>query len=191
MELEKQLQQLQSIKATKGLINRIHGMASDLPTKHRGVYFPLVAFQAAVVMGVLLLLIGLGSGVVAAAKGSHPGSPFYPVKEMIEKIPGGKPSITQTITPSRVPSLAPKADVSPTLKVEKHDIPEEKTKKEEHKKENTSEKKEDVKGMTTIVTDETKLEKAQENVQNLFKKVFQGELQHGEKENSSGKKEND
>lgn len=115
MKTEKMIRQLERIEAPQSLKERVHGMVGDLPAKHRGIFFPLIAFQAAVVVGVLLLLVGLGSGVVVAAKGSHPGSPLYSVRQIIEKVPVvlQKPSLPPTrVIPqaTTTPAFSPKRE---------------------------------------------------------------------------------
>lgn len=166
MELEKGLQTLQEIKAPEGLKKRIHGMAADLPPKHRGLYFPLVAFQMAIVAVVLFVLIGLGSGVVVAAKGSHPGSPLYPVRQIIEKVPAPfvRPTVTATPTPVR-PSATP--TVTPNEEKKSNEGKE----KEQEKKVNSYEKK-DVKGISTQTAVTEKQYKKTSRVEKFFRKFF-------------------
>lgn len=118
MEIEKQLQKLQGIYASESLKNRLEGMVSDLPAKHRGFYLPLVAFQGVVVTAVLLLLVAVGSGVVTAAGGKHVASTFHAVQQIIQKVPAvfekPKSTPTPTVVPSRIPS--PTAILTPVEK---------------------------------------------------------------------------
>lgn len=88
-EVIHQLQDLHFVHAPKLLHKKVAGMVDLLPEKHHGFYLPLFAFQSAFVLGVVALIVGLGSGVVVAAKESHPGTPFYSVKQLIQKVAPG------------------------------------------------------------------------------------------------------
>lgn len=87
------------IVASDKLHDDIGVMTRDLAVVRQGFYFPLFALQAAMASIVLIVLVSIGSGVVVAAKGTHPGSPFYPVKQALHAI---------------APAVVP-ADVTPTL----------------------------------------------------------------------------
>lgn len=102
--LEKQLKTLQYVRASDGLKDRIHNLTSDLPS-HQKAFFPLVAFQMGVAMAVVLVLLLAGSGVVAAAKYSRPGSFFYPVKKIINTLPVHvfKEDDDSSLTPAPIP----------------------------------------------------------------------------------------
>ena len=72
--------------ASVGLHEKIAGMVMDLPDHPKKFYFPVFAFQMAIAVTVLVVLIGLPAGLVVAAKGSQPGTPFYSVKKVLQKI---------------------------------------------------------------------------------------------------------
>lgn len=112
-DLEKQLKTLHYIHPSERLKDRITELTADLPS-HSKTFFPLVAFQMGVAFAVILLLLGIGSGVVAAASYSRPGNFFYPVRKVIEglpikvfheEIPTLTPVPTQRITPRATPEV--------------------------------------------------------------------------------------
>lgn len=111
MKLKQQLQTLQEIKASDSLKNRIHETVNNLPAKSRRLYFPLVTFQAAFALVILLIVVGIGSGLVAGVKQSHPGTLLYPVKELIQKKTEDKGSIHQQVVSSPVPTATPKPSI--------------------------------------------------------------------------------
>ena len=109
-EIMQQLQDMQYVHASKELHEQIVSTVGELPDKHTGFYFPLVAFRLALVGVLLLLVVGLGSSVVLAAKGSNPGTPLYPVKQLIKKIAPqiiGLQEATSPTPPPAFPSITP------------------------------------------------------------------------------------
>lgn len=108
-EIMQKFKDMQYVHASRALHEQIIATAGELSDKHKGFYFPLFAFQAALAGLVILLLVGLGSGVVLAAKGSNPGTPFYPVKQLFQKI------APQIVKEETVPTPTPfSTETSPT-----------------------------------------------------------------------------
>lgn len=190
MKLKQQLQQLQSVKASTVLKQKIQTMTDALPAKHRGFYFPLMTFQTAVALGVLLLLLGIGSGLVAGAKESHPGNIFYPVKELIEKIPREKPGIKQVISPVLVPTNTPVPTPGATISGQLHEVQDKKNIQDKpshdiHQQDGQQGSKQHEDPI------QKKEEETKSQVQKFFKNIFHEENHTDEKDNSSAHQGND
>ena len=106
------LSQLRSVNAPDHVYDNIEHAMQTLPGKPRGFYFPLVAFQLAVGVVVVLLLVGTGSGIVLAAVGSNPGTPLYPVKKVLQRV---APQVVQHFA-----QVIPTATPTPTAMPIKH-----------------------------------------------------------------------
>lgn len=81
--IEELIQKIQEVKASAALEKRIENSIFSLPSYRTGFNYPLIAFRVALASIILFVVAGLGSGVVVAAQGSHPGSLLFPLKKAI------------------------------------------------------------------------------------------------------------
>lgn len=175
--LLKTLNSLQEVQARESLKKRIHSLEQSLPYGEVMPRMSLTMFRVAFAGIVVVLLLGLGSGVVAAAKGSHPGSLLYPLKKAIVQTqikftsnPEEKAVLKKEIeesTPSATPVASPTA--KPVIKVKEHE----------------DENEQEVEGVSTHVTVTPRVSISQhgeddDQKKNILQKIFH----HGDDDSS-------
>ncbi|HET9946496.1 MAG TPA: hypothetical protein VFQ63_00335 [Patescibacteria group bacterium] len=80
MNIEKQLQNLQTMRASNGLKKRIQVLTGSLPDAQRGFYLRLFSMHGGLVFAAILLLLVIGSSLVASATFMNFQAPFSHVK---------------------------------------------------------------------------------------------------------------
>ncbi|HEX7041864.1 MAG TPA: hypothetical protein VF189_01310 [Patescibacteria group bacterium] len=180
-KIEEKLKMLSSIKASNNLKKRIHVMTNDLPSLHRGFYFPLFAFQSAVIATVIIVLVGLGSGFVVAAEGSNPGNLFYPVKKIIQKVPVPFIQEIPTTIPTVMPTIAlPSATPSPEEKHENKNMNNPYINNQDPKQNDNENKNQTVEGVSTATGGQENKDSHQKGpVEKFIQFLFHGSQSKG------------